>query len=458
MPELTEQEAILLSSSESGPIPFVTNMDGSVSKSSFTNYVLALQRDAYINKRIRFNAFDGRITFTGFYWNARPHPARDSDIANLRYFVDNLYSLNNKGNLLEACMKVAEDRPFHPVREYLDRLRWDGEPRIRELLPRYLGAERSEYTTAVTKLMLFGAIQRVMNPGCKFDYCVVLADHRQGTGKSTLCRFLALNDEWYTDSVGNINDSKSVFELMRGKWIIELGEMLAVRRSQDVETVKSFISRQSQDYRQPYGTFAENHPRQCIFIGTSNRPEFLPEDKTGNRRFLPVICNGSRAAAHPLDNEKETREFVRQCYAEALTIGREEGFSLVLDAKLSEELLRIQEKATPEDTRIGLIQSFLDNNCEEDYVCSRMIWDSVFKGDSDRQPHAYELRDISDIMNLSIKGWTKYKSRSGSEKRKFKFYGSVRAWVRSGKVADEVADEVAEGFESVPKWENLPFE
>ena len=174
LPELTEQEAILLSSSESGPIPFVTNMDGSVSKSSFTNYVLALQRDAYINKRIRFNAFDGRITFTGFYWNARPHPARDSDIANLRYFVDNLYSLNNKGNLLEACMKVAEDRPFHPVREYLDRLRWDGEPRIRELLPRYLGAERSEYTTAVTKLMLFGAIQRVMNPGCKFDYCVLL--------------------------------------------------------------------------------------------------------------------------------------------------------------------------------------------------------------------------------------------------------------------------------------------
>ena len=433
-------------------------MDGSLSKSSFTNYVLALQRDAYISKRIRFNAFDGRITFTGFYWDARPHPARDADIANLRYYVDNLYSLNNKGNLLEAAMKVAGDHPFHPVRDALNRLEWDGRPRINELLPKYLGAERSEYTAAVTKLMLYGAIQRVMNPGCKFDYCIILADTKQGTGKSTLCRFLALNDEWYTDSVGNLSDSKSVFELMRGKWIIELGEMLAVRRAQDLETIKAFISRQSQDYRQPYGTFAENHPRQCIFIGTSNRPQFLPEDKTGNRRFLPVVCNGDNAEVHPLANEDETREFVRQCYAEALTLGSEEGFSLVLDPKLSEELLRIQEKATPEDTRIGLIQSWLDNDCEEDYVCSRMIWNCVFKGDSDRQPYSYELRDISDIMNLSIKGWTKYKSRSGGEKRKFPYYGSVRAWVRSKKVADEVADEVAEGFERVPNAGDLPFD
>lgn len=468
-------------------------MDGTISKGSFTNYVLALQRDAYISKRIRFNAFDGRITFTGFYWDARPHPARDSDIANLRYYVDNLYSLNNKGNLLEAAMKVAADNPFHPVREYLNRLKWDGEPRISELLPRYLGAERSEYTTAVTKLMLFGAIQRVMNPGCKFDYCVILADTRQGTGKSTLCRFLALNDEWYTDSIGNLNDSKSVFELMRGKWIIELGEMLAVRRSQDVETIKAFISRQSQDYRQPYGIFAENHPRQCIFIGTSNRPQFLPEDKTGNRRFLPVICDGSNAAAHPLDNEAETREFIRQCYAEALTIGAKEGFSLVLDAKLSEELLRIQEKATPEDTWIGMIQAYLDET-DLTMVCTRLIWDSVFAGDNDREPKRFELNDIAEIMELHITGWERYKGKDGSNGRakyKFKVYGTQNAWRRIGenssekipdgnsmqyrglnglpamtkgmllqrdeKVASEVASEVASGFERVEDHENLPF-
>lgn len=439
LPELTEQEAISLSSSESGPIPFITNMDGSMSKSSFTNYVLALQRDAYIRTRIRFNAFDGRITFTGFYWDARPHPARDADIANLRYYIDNLYALNNKANLLEAAMKVAGDNPFHPVREYLNRLKWDGVPRISELLPKYLGAERSKYTTSVTTLMLYGAIQRVMNPGCKFDYCIILADTKQGTGKSTLCRFLALNDEWYTDSVGNLSDSKSVFELMRGKWIIELGEMLAVRRAQDVETIKAFISRQSQDYRQPYGTFAENHPRQCIFIGTSNKPQFLPEDKTGNRRFLPVICNGDNAEAHPLANEDETREFIRMCYAEALTIGAKEGYPLVLDPKLSDELLRIQETATPEDTWIGMIQEYLDET-DLSMVCTRLIWDSVFSGDNDREPKRYELNDIAEIMELHVVGWERYKGKDGTNGRakyKFKVYGTQNAWQRVGGKREE---------------------
>lgn len=457
LPELTEREAIALSS-KSGPIPFVTNMDGSMSKSSFYNYVLALQFDAYIRTRIRFNAFDGRIILIGFYWNTTPHSAKDSDIANLRYYVDNLYSLNNKANLLEACMKVAGDNPFHPVREYLSRLKWDGTPRISELLPRYLGAERSEYTTAVTKLLLYGAIQRVMNPGCKFDYCIILADSKQGTGKSSMCRFLALKDEWYTDSVGNLNDSKSVFELMRGKWVIELGEMLAVRRAQDVETIKAFISRQSQDYRQPYGTFAENHPRQCIFIGTSNKPQFLPEDKTGNRRFLPVICDGNKAAAHPLANEEETREFVRQCYAEALVIGKEEGFPLVLDAKLSEELLRIQETATPDDTRVGMIQAFLDNHESTTIVCSRLIWDAIFSGENNKEPKKFELDDVADIMNLNITGWEKYQGKSGSNKTakfRFKVYGTQRAWIRKSAVGQsELSDTVEYALTDGPLIEN----
>ena len=458
LPELTEREAIAFSQKNTKPMPLITNLDGSISKSSFTNYVLAVARDAYLNGRIQFNAFDGRITFTGFYWNTGPHPARDADIANLRYFVDKLYSLNNKANLLEAVTKVACDNPFHPVREYLNRLRWDGVPRISELLPKYLGAERSEYTTAVTKLMMYGAIQRVMNPGCKFDYCIILADTKQGTGKSTLCRFLALNDDWYTDSVGNLNDSKSVFELMRGKWIIELGEMLAVRRSQDVETIKAFISRQSQDYRQPYGTFAENHPRQCIFIGTSNRPQFLPEDKTGNRRFLPVICNGDNAAAHPLADEAETREFIRQCYAEALTLGSKEGYPLVLDTKLSEELLRIQETATPEDTRIGMIQAFLDNHESTTIVCSRLIWDGIFSGENNREPKKFELDDIADIMNLNITGWEKYMGKSGGNKTakyRFKRYGTQRAWIRSTAVGlNDLRDTVDYALVDGPLLDN----
>lgn len=491
LPELTEDAAIQYSIEHTGQLPFVTNTDGGVSKSSFTNYVLAVGGDAYLDRRIRFNEFDGRITFTGFYWDTKPHPARDADLANLRYFVDRRYNLNNKANMLEAVTKIACDHPFHPVREFLSRLEWDGVPRISELLPRYLGAEKSDYTTAVTKLLLFGAIQRVMNPGCKFDYCIVLQDKTQGTGKSTLCRLLALNDEWYTDSIGNLGDNKGVFELMRGKWIIELGEMLAVRRASDVETIKAFITRQSQDYRQPYGVFAETHPRQCIFIGTSNKPQFLPEDKTGNRRFLPVMCDGKKnAVVHPLKDETETRAFVTQCYAEALVIGSQEGFPLVLDARFNDELLRIQETATPEDTWVGMIQSYLDET-DLTIVCTRLIWDSVFAGDNDREPKRFELNDIAEIMELHIDGWERYKGRDGSNSRakyKFKVYGTQNAWQKIGgkrkkrfsseiqhngvvssqeeKVASGVATMVAskvasaenDGFEQIEESENLPFD
>ena len=410
--------------------------------------------------------FDGRQMVEGFYWDAEQHPIRDNDMANLRYFVDCRYMINNEKNLKGAILKVACDNPYHPVRDFLNRLKWDGVERIHELLPRYLGAERSDYTTAVTQLLFNGAIQRVFNPGCKFDYCIILADTKQGTGKSTMCRFLALTDEWYTDSIGSISDSKSTFELMRGKWIVELGELLLVRKASDVETVKAFITRQTQDYREPYGIFAENHPRQSIFIGTTNKPQFLPEDKTGNRRFLPIICDGvNNAEHHPLDDEAETRSYIRQCYAEAMYKGRENGFPLVLDKKFIEELQQIQTTATPEDTRVGMIQEWLDKHAGE-FVCSRMIWDNVFgpKDDdySNHQPQKYELHDISDIMNLKIDGWEKYRSDSGCEKKKFPKYGSQRAWRRVAEddpkpVAEPVAELYADGFKPVDDDYVLPF-
>lgn len=463
--ELTEQEAFRLSKTKTGSLNLIKDEKGKISASSFYNYVQIISSDAYLTGRIRLNMFDGRQMVEGFYWDASQHPIRDNDLVNLRYFVDSRYMINNEKNLRAAILKVAGDNPYHPVRDFLDGLKWDGVERISELFPRYLGAKRSDYTTAVTHLLLNGAIQRVFNPGCKFECCIILSDVSQGTGKSTMCRFLALNDEWYTDSIGSINDSKSTFEQMRGKWIVELGELLAVRKASDVETIKAFISRQCEDYRQPYSIFSEMHPRQCIFIGTTNKTQFLPEDKTGNRRFFPIICDGVKyAERHPLDDEAETREYIRQCYAEAMHKGRANGFSLVLDKKYTEELEQIQMSATPDDTNVGMIQEWLDT-CDEDVVCSRMIWDNVF-GSNDEystlQPKKYELRDISDIMNLAIEGWEKYRSASGCEKKKFSKYGAQRAWRRvvepvAKDVPKPVADLYANGVESVDEDLELLF-
>ena len=232
---------------------------------------------------------------------------------------------------------------------------------------------------------------------------------------------------------------------------------MAVRKTKDVEAIKAFITRQSDYYRNPYGFFPEDYKRQCVYIGTTNKPQFLPEDKTGNRRFIPLRCDGSRQEVHPMQDFEATREFVRQCYAEVIASGC---FDLTLDHKYQEELDAVREQSTPDDTRVGMVQEWLDNldRKQEQFVCSRQIWDKVFAGDKERTPQSYDLRDIADIMNLQIEGWRPFTKNGKARKKKFKFYGTQRAWYRPAEeVADKVAEEVAEDFSDVKDDEELPF-
>ena len=426
---LTEEQAIGVSFAGAKSLSLERNQDGTISKSRFVNYCEVLEGDAYLSGRLRMNLLDGRVEATGFFWNAEKHPVRDDDIANMRRFLDGVFELNNEKNIRQAVWIAAGKNAYHPVREMLKSLQWDGVSRIPDLFPRFLGAERSDYTTAVTKLLLSGAIQRIYRPGVKFDYCIILADTQQGTGKSTLCRALALDDEWFTDQVGDLSDNKKAFESIRGKWIVELGELLAVRKTKDVEAIKAFITRQSDFYRNPYGIYPEDYKRQCVFIGTTNKPQFLPEDRTGNRRFIPLRCNGSRQEVHPMQDFEATREYIRQCYAEIIASGV---YDLTLDRKYQEELEAIQEQSTPDDTRVGMIQALLDRTNEQ-YVCARMIWDRVFSGKNEKPPQSYDLRDIADIMNLQIVGWKPYKGKSGAvkdAKYSFEGYGRQRAWMK----------------------------
>lgn len=416
-------------------------------KNIFSNYVEIIEHDPYFRDRLRLDALNGRTEARGFIWDIMPHPIRDIDLNNIRREIALRYGIDNKNHIRDAINTVAADHKYHPIVEKLNSLQWDGTPRIGELLPRYLGAERTDYTTAVTHLLLNGAIQRVTDPGCKFDYCIIIADTRQGTGKSSLCRFLAIDDKWFTDSLGDLGDTKRSFENIRGHWICELGEMIATRRTKDVEQIKAYISRAADDYREPYATYSEVYPRQCIFIGTSNKPQFLPEDRTGNRRFIPIICDGSRAEVHPMKDEQETREYVLQCYAEAMSYGKEHGFSLLLNRKYDSELDTIRTDSTPDDTRVGVIQEWLDENKNVEYVCSRMIWKKALAASTYTDPKPYELQDIADIMNLQIQGWERYKGKDGKardNKMRFKDYGTQRAWQRVPSNDDFVPTEGAE--------------
>ena len=411
--------------------------------------------------QIWLNALDNRIMLEKFSWDVKSHPVRDIDLFNILNIFVEKYDFRNKENAKMALSIVAYENVKHPVVEMLKSLKWDGQPRIANLFPKYLGADRTGYTTAATKLLLYGAIQRVMHPGIKFDYCIILADTVQGTGKSTMCRFLAISDDWFCDSLSEMNNEKTAYEAIRGHWIIELGEMIATRRTKDIEAIKAYISREADDYRDPYGVFPERRPRQCIFVGTSNKPQFLPDDKTGNRRFIPIICDGKKAEVHPRENEAETREYIRQCYAEALQTGEAEGWPLVLGHEFDEQLNAIREASTPDDPDLGIVQEWLDK-CGKQYVCSRLIWDEAFKGDQTRQPTRAELQNISDLMNLKITGWHKYLSKSGkSDQMKFEKYGGQRAWERDNLVNSPVNTELtrvdSDGFLIPSTDDELPF-
>ena len=174
----------------------------------------------------------------------------------------------------------------------------------------------------------------------------------------------------------------------------------------------------------PYDKYPHDFPRQCIFIGTTNNLDFLPNDKTGNRRFIPVLTNMKAAEVHPLENEAETRAFIEQAWAEAMEIYRSKEYSLIFPKDLRNVLSEMQQSFTPEDPKVGIIQNWLDN-CKYDSVCSIMIYREAL-GNEYQEPKPWELREISTIMNKSITGWEKHPTKS--MQIRFNVYGNQRAW------------------------------
>lgn len=277
-----------------------------------------------------------------------------------------------------------------------------------------------------------------------------LVEDEQGGGKSTIARLLAVKDEWFTDDIKNLDD-ENVYRKLQGHWIIEFSEMLAAANTKTVEAIKAFLSRQKDTYKVPYDKYPHDFPRQCIFIGTTNNLDFLPNDKTGNRRFIPVLTNMKAAEIHPLENEEETRAFIEQAWAEAMEIYRSGEYSLIFPKELKDVLSEMQQSFTPEDPKVGIIQNWLDN-CKYDSVCSLMIYREAL-GNMYQEPKSWELREISSIMNKSITGWEKHPT-SDSQVR-FRNYGKQRAWDRV--VLNSVSSDGFVSIEDKVEQLEIPF-
>ena len=373
-----------------------------VNKQSINNVVTVLQEDEELAGKIRYDV----IGYTPKYFGQLPWRNegdtfgdwRDYDDANLKSYLDTYYGLKGNDIYESGFIIVAETNKFNPITDWLEALpQWDGKQRVSTLLSDFLGADQDQYTSEVIHVFMQGAINRAYTPGCKFDYMPVLVGE-QGSGKSMFLRRLAVNDVWFDDNLNTVEGTQAV-ERLRGKWILELAELLAVKKQKEVEGIKAFVTTQVDSYREPYARRTTDRPRACVFAATTNDYNFLT-DRTGNRRFLPVAVHKERATKDLF--APGIREYFEQCWAEALYIYKTQHPALILSADIQQHAIDIQKNFLEEDAWVGMIQEHLDH-CMEKYVCAAYLWQNAL--DQPGLPKRYDSGRILSIMRNEITGW-----------------------------------------------------
>lgn len=424
--------------------------DGNVKsvKQLVHNFEVVMDKDSRFAGKIRLNEFAQQPYLYGSVpWenenNCRAWSSHDDSA--LFSLIQADYGLKSRQDFADALKNVSMRNKFHPVRELLDSLTWDGKEHIRSLLPEYLGAEDSDYTYQVMRLWMLGAVSRVYKPGSKFDYTIILQGS-QGIGKSTFLKLMALDDSWFNDSLDSLDSDKAV-QSLTGSWIIELAELKSLARTAGgVESVKRFLTATQDKYRIPYERRADTFYRQCVFAGTTNKDDFL-QDETGNRRFLIIhtgVTKPSKSLFIP-----EAMDDIKQAWAEAVHIWKNEDPQLILPEACIQQAKELQEANMADDGKRGIILDYLEGKTQ---VCAREIWFEALE--ESISPKSYQTSEINSII-AKVSGWQRMKTP-----RKFPKYGSQRGFQKMLLQTEPKKTTNSSDFVPVPKQEQMeiPFE
>ncbi len=422
-------------------------------KSTIENISLILENDENLKGKIALNEFSHRTMIKGnLPWHRLLNKKegdqwKDSDDSSLRHYIEKVYRITSPMKINDGLLIVEEKNKFHPIRDYFNSLVWDGVKRVDNLFIDYLGASDTKYNRMVTRKALVAGVARIFNPGVKFDYMLVLVG-KQGVGKSHILSLLGQN--WYSDSFNTVQ-GKEAYEQLQDAWIIEMAELTAAKKA-ETEAVKHFISKREDIYRVAYGKRVTKFPRQCVFFGTTNEMDFL-KDKTGNRRFWPVMVEKHRIKKNLW--REDIKAEIHQIWAEAVELWKM-GEELFLELELEEQAVKIQEKHTERSSMEGLIHEYLEMSLPEnwedldvaarrnyihgtnfkedaiptkkrDKICAMEIWVELLQGDP-KYMKPMNSREINDVLRV-LEDWEPY--NMGTGKLRFgKNYGCQRAFIR----------------------------
>lgn len=445
-------------------------------KPTVTNIAIILEHDPRIRGSIAFNEFTSEIVARRAVrskMSIMPRlPIRDAingDIWSdrhdncLRLILEAAAGDGKPGyglrvtdrDLAGGVMTAAEKNRFHPVRDYLNSLKWDGRTRIASMFTHYLGAPNTSYVRESARLMLLGAVTRVFEPGHKFDFVVIL-EGVQGKRKSTFVSVLA--NHWFCELEGHFADRKRLVEAMQGAWLLELPE-LSIFNNSEIQELKAFVSATFDRARMAYARRAQDFHRQCVFIGSTNEAEYL-RDSTGNRRFWPIPCLVSEIDTDELRRNRD------QLWAEAVhtyramrekhPVGALPLYMVEHDAR--QQALEMQESRrvdTAAEGMAGQIDDWLNRpidptilNAKRDpftnldahpnsgirnSVCLLEIWVECFGGDSERYTQA-----TAQMLGRAMRHLEEWEPIGREVHRD---YGRQRIYQRKPAVAADVFDD-----------------